>query len=179
MFTRTSWRITSWNGNTGSITIVIGLAGGTLEIRLSHGSQSHNLLCAGIGASLGVGGSIRDVSLPSGLLGFQTPSRTDWGTLYKNNLAVPGPLTYELLHDSHICVTGVELPLLDEGVSAYVVLFASGTATAASMVASAGGWLAAIVAGATCRAITFLGAPARGIPGAAAAGYRYRIIGGS
>jgi hypothetical protein len=178
MFSETNWRIQSWNGESFSISLGVGLSGGTLELGLSHGSETHHLQCVGLGGSLGIGGEIGGGTPSASSLGFETPSRTQYGTLYKNDLTVEGELTFDLLRTSTITVTGVELPILDEGQSAYVVLFASGSATVASILAGAGGLLSFVVSGATCRAITFVGAPARGIPGAAFAGYRYRVEGG-
>ncbi len=176
MFSRTGWQITRWNGETLGLTIGLGLAGGTLEIGLSHGSRMHTLSCIGAGGAIGLGA---DITPPSGALGFQTPTRTDYGRLYKNDLVVEDELDFDLLRSSTLMVTGVELPILDEGGAGYVVLFSSGTATVATIVAGAGGMLSMLVAGATCRAIAFVGTAARGVPAAELAGYRYRIIGGS
>lgn len=178
MYTRTAWRIETWNSENVGVSITAGLGGGFggLEMGLSDGAESHALHCVGITGSLGLGLSIRGLSPPNGALGFQSDVRTRYGTLYKNDLAIPGELTLEHLRTSLIGVQGTELVIMDEGQAGYLVIFAS-TAATLSTILGGGGLISEGLALVTCRALTFLTVGQAGLPNAALAGYRYRVIG--
>jgi hypothetical protein len=145
MFSRTSWRIGTWNSETVSGTLVIGIGGGTVEIGLSHPSGSRTIACAGGSVSFGAGLSLWNVGIPGGLMGLQSQIRTQGGTLYKNNLLVPGELTLELLLSVQVVhVVGVELSILDEGQVAYFVTFGgAGAGLLTSMTSVAATFLSA------------------------------------
>jgi hypothetical protein len=109
---------------------------------------------------------------------FSPETRTQGGTLYKNDLVVGGELTFEHLRDSLILVQGGELLIADEGQAGYFVLFASTGATLRTFLGG-GGLLSELLAVGTCRAATFLSVGQAGLPTLAAVGYRYTVIGGS
>jgi hypothetical protein len=178
MISRTPWRITHWNAETVGATLIIGIGGSTAEIRLrnTETGAEHTIGCAGASGSYGTGVSIRNVSLPAGLYGLQSESRTQGGRLYRNNYTIRRDLTLQHLLDSWICVQGVELSIRDEGQAGYLVIFASGGATLSTFLGG-GGLLSEALAIATCRAITFLSTGQAGLPSAQLAGYRYKIIG--
>lgn len=180
MFSRTPWRIDTWNGDSVSATIIIGLGGGTAEIGLENrqADARHTLYCAGVTGSLGVGIDLRGVTPGSGVLGFRADDRTQGGTLYKNDVVVRGPLTFDHLRDSNILVQGLELAICDEGRAGYLVIFASTGATLSTFLGG-GGLLSEGLAIATCRAMTFLSVGQAGLPNAALVGYRYTVIGAS
>jgi hypothetical protein len=175
MYSRTPWRIMTWNSESVGGSIRIGLAAGSLELGLAHGSESHTLHCVGISGSMGYGVSIRGFSLPNGALGFQSDIRTQGGTLYKNNLAITGELTLEDLRTSSIGVLGAELNVMDVGEAGYLVIFASNAATL-STILGGGGVFSEALAVVTCRALTFLAVGQAGLPNAALAGYRYMVL---
>ena len=176
MFERTRWRITTWNSDTVGLTIAIGLGGGALDIGLRHGGERHTLHCVGVSGAVGLG---LPISLPGSALGFDANIRTQGGTLYKNTLTVPGDLTLDHLRDGFILVIGLELVIADEGQAGYFVKFASTLSTLGSFAAAAAGLLGPVVEVASCQAATFLSAGQAGLPNAALAGYRYRVIGAS
>ena len=176
MFSRTPWRISSWNAETVSATVAVGIGGGTAEIGLTNGAQSHTLHCAGVAGSLGVGVSLLDVNLGSGAMGFEAETRTQGGTLYKNDVVVRGELTLDHLRNSVILVQGLELVILDKGQAGYMVIFASAGATLSTFLGG-GGLLSEGLAIATCRAMTFLSAGQAGLPNLGVAGYRYTVLG--
>lgn len=176
MYSRTRWRIRTWNSNSVSMTIVIGIGGGVADIGLSDGSRDYTFHCAGVTASYGAGVSLPGVSLPGGLVGLQSETRTQGGTLYKNNLVISGELRLDDLRDSLILVRGVELSILDEGQVGYLVMFTSLGANLSSFLGG-GGPISEAISFATCKAVTFLSAGAAGLPSVSIAGYRYSIIG--
>lgn len=176
MFTRTPWRIDTWNTETVSASLGIGLGGGVAEIGLvNRATGEHRTLhCAGVNGSIGLGVDLAGVNPGSGALGFQPNIRTQAGTLYKNDIVVPGELTFQLLHDSNILVQGIELLILDEGQAGYMVVFASTGSTVASLLGG-GGLLTEGLAIGTCRAMTFLSCGQAGLPNVGLAGYRYTV----
>jgi hypothetical protein len=178
MFSRTPWRISTWNAETVSAQIVIGLGGGAAQIGLENRSigARHTLQCAGVTGSIGPGVNLRGVNLGSGATGFRSDDRTQGGTLYKNDVVVRGELTLDHLRDAIILVQGLELVIMDEGQAGYLVLFASTGATLSTFLGG-GGLLSEGLAIATCRAMTFLSAAQAGLPSLAAAGYRFTVTG--
>ncbi len=140
---------------------------GRLELRLGLGQ--------GCGGSLGIGADFLGVNLGSDAMGFSADNRTQGGTLYKNDLAVRGPLTLDHLRDSLILVQGLELTILDEGQAGYLVLFASTGATLSTFLGG-GTLLSEGLAVATCRAMTFLSVGQAGLPAAELVGYRYTVL---
>lgn len=183
MFSRTPWRIRTWDSQTVGLTIVFGVGGGVADIGLENNSTgtNHILHCAGASASLGLGESVHlpgsfTVSLPASLAGLQGESRTQGGTLYKNNLVIRDDLTLDDIRDSLVLVKGVELSILDEGQVGYLVMLTSLTANLSTFLAG-GGLISEGISFATCRAVTFLSAGSAGLPSASINGYRYRIIG--
>jgi len=175
MFSRTRWQITRWNSESVSLTIVIGIGGGVADIRLCDGSRCYTFHCTGITASYGAGVSLPGVSLPGSLAGLQSETRTQGGTLFKNNLVIGGELTLDDLRDSLILVKGVELSIVDEGQVGYLVMFTSLGANLSSFLGG-GGLISEGISFATCKAVTFLSAGAAGLPSISIAGYRYSII---
>jgi hypothetical protein len=164
MFTRTSWRINRWNSETVSFTLGVGLGGGTVEIGLVNGSESHTIAAAGGSVSVGAGLSLWNVGLPGGLMGLASQNRTQGGTLYKNDALVPGELTLQwLLFSQVVNVHGFELAIADEGQSAYMVTFGGAGPTPLVPL--------------TCMAVTFLSTGNAGLPNISANQYLYRIIG--
>lgn len=174
MFTRTDWRISTWDAASVGGTIIIGVSVGAVTVVLRHGRQSHQLTCYGVGGGLGIGlNSFRNITIPS--VGFDPSVRVEGGTIYKNDLMVSGNLTLDNM-SSWIVAQGAELSVLDEGQAGYLVLFADSLGSFAPLLAG-GGLLTGAAALVGCNALTFISVDQEGLPNAALAGYRYRVDG--
>lgn len=97
MFTRTQWRVETWNDLDVQVALGIGLGGGLAEIGLTNyfDQSRYTLYGTGVSAGIGFGIDIMGVGLP--LDGFMDGPdiHTAVGTLYKNDLLIEGELTID------------------------------------------------------------------------------------
>jgi len=176
VYTRTGWRIATWDAVTLGGKLIVGVGAGHAQIGLRRGNERHTLCCAGVsgGLGVGVGDSYRDINIPGGPLGFNASIRTSGGTLYKNNLVIPGELTLDDLRTSWVVAQGGELTVLDEGQAGYLVMFASNLGSFGPLLGG-GGLLTAALSAVGCKALTWLSVEQQGLPNVGLSGYRYRI----
>ena len=178
MFTRTQWRVSTWNDLDVQIALGFGVGFGLAEIGLVYtfDQSRYTLYGTGASASIGVGVDIMGVGLP--LDGFMSGPdiHTAGGTLYKNDLVIGGELTLDHFRDTFVLVRGIEVDMgTNEGASYYMFQVHS-TGAAVGGVATGGfGLIGEAVNIFTCRAATFFCAGSLGLPNAALAGHRYRI----
>ncbi|MEN6320463.1 MAG: hypothetical protein ABFD82_17130 [Syntrophaceae bacterium] len=178
MFTRTQWRVSTWNDLDVQVALGIGVGGGLAEIGLTYtfDNSRYTLYGTGVSAGIGVGIDIMGVGLP--LDGFMDGPdiHTAGGTLYKNDLLINGELTIDHFRDTFVLVRGFEFDFGTEEGACYYMFQVHSTGAVAGSVATGGfGIMGEAVNVLSCRAATFFCARSLGLPGAVLAGHRYRI----
>ena len=137
MFTRTQWRVATWNDQDVQLSFVFGGGFGFAEIGLNYSfdNSRYTLYGTGISGSFGVGVDIMGMSIPMDDFGIpEADIRTAGGTLYKNDLLIDGELTIDHFRDTFVLVRGIEADFgTNEGACYYMLQVHSPGALAGSV----------------------------------------------